>query len=131
MILIHDLHRLKEERAIGDPDIDLVSTLIVERANLDIRTNFRRFTRLTNGHSKKAENHAHAFSIYAMVYNFCRPHGVLRRAKSRKTTLAMAAGLEERPRTMLEVVERMDPARELMWPAHVPKKSRPVPQPRN
>ena len=48
-----------------------------------------------------------------MVYNFCRPHGALTREYSRPTTPAMAAGLEERPWTMLEVVERMDADRKI------------------
>ena len=61
----------------GEPNMDTVSTSIVERANLDVRTRLRRLTRLTNDHSKKAENHAHAFSLYAMVHNCCRSHGAL------------------------------------------------------
>ena len=55
------------DRIIGDPDIDYVSTLIEERANLHIRMNLRRFTRLTNAYSKKVENHVQAFSLYAMT----------------------------------------------------------------
>lgn len=54
-----------------------VSTSIVERANLDIRTTVRQFTRLTSACSKNAENHAQVFSLCAMVYNFCWPHGTL------------------------------------------------------
>ena len=64
----------------GAPDMDLVSTSYVERANLSIRMGNRRFTRLTNGFSKKAENHARAFSLFAMHYNYCRPHMTLTKA---------------------------------------------------
>src|SRR5690606_17600529 len=63
-----------QERIMGKPDPDLVSTSYVERANLSMRMGMRRFTRLTNGFSKKAENHAHAVSLYFMHYNFCRVH---------------------------------------------------------
>ena len=59
---------------MGNPDTDLVSTSYVERQNLNMRMQVRRFTRLTNGFLKKAENHAHVVSLYFMFYNFCRPH---------------------------------------------------------
>ncbi|MDE0394064.1 MAG: hypothetical protein OYK82_04720 [Gammaproteobacteria bacterium] len=100
-------------RVIGNPDMGTVSTSIVERANLEIRTNVRRFMRLTNGYSKKAENHAYAFSLFAMIYNFCRLHGPLSEERGINTTPAMAAGLEERPWRILEVVERMDGERQV------------------
>jgi IS1 family transposase len=51
-----------KQRVIGRPDMDLVSTSYVERANLTMRMQMRRFTRLTNAFSKKAENHLHAVS---------------------------------------------------------------------
>ena len=72
---------------IGIPFPDRVSTSHVERANLSMRMNMRRFTRLTNGFSKKIENHMHAVSFFFMVYNFVRVHG------SVKTTPAIAAGV--------------------------------------
>src|SRR4051794_32251722 len=50
-------------RLIGRPDPDLVSTSYIERSNLTLRMQSRRFTRLTNALSKKAENHAHAASL--------------------------------------------------------------------
>ena len=53
----------RKARVIGNPDMGLDSTSIVEQANLDIRTRVRRTTRLTNRYSKRAENHAHAFSL--------------------------------------------------------------------
>ena len=58
----------------GDPDPDHVSTSLIERQNLTMRMGMRRFTRKTNGFSKKLENHAHAVALHFMYYNFARPH---------------------------------------------------------
>jgi len=74
----------------GDPRMDLVSTSYVERQNLTMRMSMRRFTRLTNGFSKKVENHAHAVALHFAYYNFCKIHMTL------KVTPAMAAGITER-----------------------------------
>lgn len=74
-------------KVFGSPDIDLVSTSHVERANLSMRMGMRRFTRLTNAFSKKLENHMHAVSFYFMVYNFVKIHGSI------KTMPAMEAGV--------------------------------------
>ena len=99
---------------MGNPDMDLVSTSYVERQNLNIRMQNRRFTRLTNGFSKKAENHAHAFSLFAMFYNYCRPHQTLtQNANGIKTTPAMAAGLTDRVWKVEEFFALMDPKRPL------------------
>ena len=76
-----------KDRVEGNPDPRHVSTSYVERANLSMRMGNRRLTRLTNGFSKKAENHAHAMAIYFMHYNFVRIHQTLR------CTPAMAAGV--------------------------------------
>ncbi|MGE0552939.1 MAG: IS1 family transposase [Gemmatimonadales bacterium] len=100
-----------KEWVMGKPDEDLVSTSYVERANLSIRMQQRRFTRLTNAFSKKAENHAHAVSLYFMYYNFCRVHQTLTKArKGIHTTPAMAAGLTDRVWKVEDIVARMDPA---------------------
>ena len=103
-----------KERKLGNPDEDFVSTSYVERANLTMRMQMRRFTRLTNGFSKKAENHAHAVSLNFMFYNYCRPHTTLTKAaKGIKTTPAMAAGVTDRVWTVEDVLARMDPDRPL------------------
>src|SRR5260370_7791435 len=67
-----------ERRAIeGNPDPKHISTSYVERQNLTLRMQNRRFTRLTNAFSKKAANHVHAMSLHFMFYNFCRIHNTL------------------------------------------------------
>ena len=74
-------------RVEGRPDKAHVSTSYAERANLTLRMGSRRFTRLTNAFSKKAENHAHSVAIHTMHYNFVRIHQTLR------CSPAMAAGV--------------------------------------
>ena len=87
---------------IGIPFPDLVSTSHVERANLSMRMNMRRFTRLTNGFSKKIENHMHAVSFFFMVYNFCKAHGTT------KKTPAGAAGVSAFQWTIEDIVMMAD-----------------------
>jgi hypothetical protein len=60
----------EKRRITGNPDIKHVSTSYVERQNLTMRMGMRRFTRLTNGFSKKIENLEHAVSLHFMYYNF-------------------------------------------------------------
>lgn len=62
----------------GKPENEDISTSYVERQNLTMRMNMRRFTRLTNAFSKKVENLGHAVAIHFMYYNFCRIHQTLR-----------------------------------------------------
>jgi IS1 family transposase len=83
---------------LGYPDPAHVSTSYVERQNLTLRMSSRRFTRLTNGFSKKAANHAHAVALHYMHYNFCRVHQTLR------VTPAMEAGLTDHVWTMDELI---------------------------
>jgi IS1 family transposase len=77
----------EKRRVEGRPDPDHISTSYAERQNLSMRMGTRRFTRLTNCFSKKAENHERAVAIYFMHYNFVRIHTTLR------CTPAMAAGV--------------------------------------
>lgn len=82
----------------GNPDPKHVSTSYVERSNLSMRMGMRRFTRLTNGFSKKLENHGHMVALYFMHYNFCRIHKTLR------VTPAMQAGLADHVWEMEEFI---------------------------
>ena len=82
----------------GDPDRKHVSTSYVERQNLTMRMNIRRFTRLTNAFSKKIENHAHSVALFYMHYNFVRIHQTLR------VTPAMEAGLTFTPWSIADIV---------------------------
>ena len=79
----------RKEAIMGKPVTELVSTSYVERQNLTMRMGMRRFTRLTNGFSKKIENHLHMLSVYFVHYNFVRIH------KTLKMTPAMAAGVSD------------------------------------
>lgn len=83
---------------IGDPDPAHISTSYVERANLSMRMSMRRFTRLTNGFSKKIENHAASIAIYFTWYNFGRVHQTL------KTTPAIKSGIASHVWTVDEMV---------------------------
>jgi len=95
---------------MGKPDMGNVSTSFVERSNLSIRMGMRRFTRLTNGFSKKAENHAYAVSLYFMHYNYCRPHMTLTKENGGiKTAPAMAAGIADHMWTVEEILDKMRP----------------------
>lgn len=92
-----------EKRVIaGNPDKSRISTSYVERQNLTMRMSMRRFTRLTNGFSKKIENHMHAISLHFMWYNFARPHKSLKNPYNR--TPAMAAGVTDHIWTAEEIV---------------------------
>ena len=86
----------------GDPDPKHVSTSYVERQNLTMRMHMRRFTRLTNGHSKKIDNHRHAVALHYMYYNFCKVHQTLR------VTPAMEAGISDHVWTVEELVQLLD-----------------------
>ena len=95
----------------GQPDEKHISTSFVERQNLTMRMQMRRFTRLTNAFSKKFENHMHMVALYTIWYNFIRIHKTLR------VTPAMEAGLSETVWDMEDLVRIMD--------ARAPKPGRP------
>lgn len=86
----------------GDPDPEHINTSYVERQNLTMRMNMRRFTRLTNAFSKKVENHAHAIALHFFSYNLCRIHGGLR------VTPAMAAGVTDRVWDLEDLIDLLE-----------------------
>ncbi len=91
---------IREEKSIvtGTPDWRKISTSYIERQNLSMRMGMRRFTRLTNGFSKKLRNLEAAVSLYAAHYNFVRVHETLR------CTPAMAAGLTDHVWSIAELL---------------------------
>lgn len=99
---------IRKRSVEGRPDMAHVSTSYVEAHNKTMRMHMRRFTRLTNGHSKKVANHAHMVALYTMFYNFIRTHSKLR------TTPAMAAGIADTFLGFEAIVDRIDAA-------HAPK----------
>jgi len=86
----------------GKPDHKHISTSYIERQNLTMRMGMRRFTRLTNGFSKKLENHEAAFALHFMHYNFARIHQTLR------VTPAMEAGVASHVWSLSEIVALLD-----------------------
>lgn len=99
-----DCTGIKKRRIEGTPNKSLVSTSYVERANLTMRMHMRRFTRLTNGFSKKIENHAHAVALHMMYYNFVRMHKTLRMSP------AMAARVSVTLWDMKDIVKLVEDA---------------------
>jgi hypothetical protein len=82
----------------GNPDPQHISTSFVERQNLTMRMQMRRYTRLTNAFSKKVTNLEHAVALHYMRYNFCRIHQSLR------VTPAMEAGIADHVWELNEIV---------------------------
>jgi len=95
-------HGARKTPIEGNPNIKDVSTSHVERQNLTMRMGMRRFTRLTNGFSKKLENHLNMLSLYFVHYNFVRIH------KTLKMTPAMAAGVSDTLHDMEWIVGLID-----------------------
>lgn len=96
----------KKQRVVGHPDPEHVSTSYVERQNLTMRMSMRRFTRLTNGFSKKVENHVASVALYMMYYNFGRKHATL------GTTPAVKAGIADHIWSVEEIIgllEKVEP----------------------
>jgi IS1 family transposase len=98
------LTAIKKEPVTGRPDEAHISTSYVERQNLTMRMHMRRFTRLTNGFSKKIENHVNAISLHFAYYNFVRVHKTLRMSP------AMAAGVTDRLWDMADLVAIIEAA---------------------
>jgi len=90
------------KRMRGNPNPAHISTSYIERSNLSMRMSMRRFTRLTNAHSKKIENMAYAVALYFMYYNFARVHETLR------CTPAMEAGVSDYVWSIQEIVGLAD-----------------------
>jgi IS1 family transposase len=88
----------------GEVDLAKASTSHVERQNLTMRMSMRRFTRLTNGFSKKLDNYCYALALYFFHYNFCRQH------KSLRVSPAMAAGITDELLSMEHLCKLMDDA---------------------
>jgi IS1 family transposase len=93
-----------KEAIVGNPDQRHISTSYVERQNLTMRMQMRRFTRLTDAFSKKFENHAHMVALYAVWYNFVRTH------KAHKLSPAMAAGVAHKLWSMEDLAAMIDAA---------------------
>jgi len=87
---------------VGNPRAQDISTSYVERQNLTMRMQMRRFTRLTNAFSKKIDNLGHAVALHFMHYNFCRVHQTLR------VTPAMEAGITDHIWSIAELVALLD-----------------------
>lgn len=103
----------------GKPDPDRISTSYVERQNLTVRMQVRRFTRLTNAFSKRMRNHAAAVALYVAWYNFCRAHETLR------VTPAMALDVTDHVWSVAELIDAAlaiapEDAPRLMAPADAP-----------
>jgi IS1 family transposase/transposase-like protein len=92
--------RAEKRPVYGNPDHDQVSTSHVERTNLSVRMHCRRFTRLTNAHSKSLRHHKAMQAIFVAWFNFCRKHETI------KQTPAMAAKLVGRQWTIRELIEQ-------------------------
>lgn len=88
----------------GNPNPRHISTSYVERQNWTVRTNLRRYTRLSNGFSRKLENHIAAVALQYFVYNFVRIHRTLR------VTPAMAAGVTNRFWEVSDLVSLLETA---------------------
>lgn len=97
---------VEKRRVAGFPPDFLISTSYAERSNLSVRMGSRRFTRLTNGYSKKLDNHVAAVALYVAHYNLCRVHATLR------VTPAMALGLTDHPWSIAELIEEAGDGRD-------------------
>jgi IS1 family transposase len=93
---------IEKQHVCGTPYPCDISTSFIERQNLTVRMSMRRFTRLTNGFSKRLQNHKYAVALHYFHYNFIRKHQTL------KTTPAVAAEVTDREWTMIDFVRRLE-----------------------
>jgi IS1 family transposase len=105
-------------KVTGDPDPQQISTSYIERQNLTMRMSMRRYTRLTNGFSKKVQNHVAAVSLHFMHYNYVRRHQTI------KTTPAVAAGVTDHVWTLQEVIDLLESAEQAVPLKRGPYKKR-------
>lgn len=105
----------KKKVVMGNPDESLISTSYAERQNLNVRMQNRRYTRLTNAFSKKAEMLAYSIAVTFMYHNFVRVHQTL------KTTPALAQGIDNHRWTIEEMVDLLP---ELIYDTRPEKKPR-------
>jgi len=94
----------RKDKTTGSPDQTMISTSHVERSNLSFRMHMRRYTRLTNAHSKKFENHCHMVALYTVWYNFVRINSAV------KMSPVMAAGVSNQLWSMEDIVKLIDDA---------------------
>jgi IS1 family transposase len=92
----------RKESVTGKPKSENISTSLVERQNLNMRMSMRRFTRLTNGFSKKIDNLRHSVALHFVYYNFCRIH------QTTRITPAMAAGISKRLWSIEDIVKLLE-----------------------
>jgi IS1 family transposase len=96
---------VQKRRVVGFPPEFLISTSHIERQNLTVRMQSRRFTRLTNGFSKKFDNHTAAVALYVAHYNLCRAHMALSTKGAPRMTPAMSLGVTDRVWSIAELID--------------------------
>ena len=114
---------IKVQPRTGNPDMKHVSTSFVERQNLTMRMSMRRFTRLTNGFSKKLDNHKHAVALHYFHYNFIRVHQTI------GTTPAVMAGVADKIWTMVDFAQLLEREENLLGGRLTNYKPNPVKKP--
>jgi IS1 family transposase len=95
-----DVVMVEKKPMSGSPDFDRISTSHVEKQNHTLRMHCRRLTRLTNAFSKKLDNFKAAVALNFAYYNFVKIHSAI------KTAPAVAAGVETKPWTVAELLDR-------------------------
>lgn len=97
-MIVKDANFAKEV-VFGEPDLEQISTSLLERCNLTVRMQLRRHARRTNAHSKKIEHHRSAVALHFAFYHFCRVHETLR------VTPAMELDLTDHVWSVGELIE--------------------------